>query len=530
MGEVVVSSEEVVEVAKATAEGGGEMLQRRRRRRMDAGEGGDGKGLVKWERFLPKIALRVLLVEADDSTRQIVGALLRKCGYRVVAVADGLKAWEILKGRPESVDLILTEIDLPSISGYAFLTLIMEHEICKNVPVIMMSTQDSVSTVYKCMLKGAADYLVKPLRRNELRNLWRHVWRRQCGFAAGDFSIDERIGQQKLEATSENNSTSNRGNTAERPVIDKGNDAHSSCTSPELDGDSAYVDNNNNPRGSLQAKCGKSLFNDMEVVENETRRTQSVAELREACQEAIDFMGASFRRNEECDREESTSTAIYGSLLELDLSLRRSNTSCLWPSSASAFTRYVHRPLQTQCSISSGVSDQRLLCVEANQDDKISSDAGTSDRSDSSGPPPSAYNRVYASGPPWSSYPAPIPVKGIRFSCQNSGCTSAVAPVQSTTSPTSRPSLNSGIPAGCSQECTTSPNSLTSPDVKTRQREEALTKFRMKRKERCFEKKVRYESRKKLAEQRPRVKGQFVRHAQVPDPPTESAVVPCSRV
>lgn len=42
-----------------------------------------------------------------------------------------------------------------------------------------MSSQDSVSTVYKCMLRGAADYLVKPLRRNELRNLWQHVWRRQ---------------------------------------------------------------------------------------------------------------------------------------------------------------------------------------------------------------------------------------------------------------------------------------------------------------------------------------------------------------
>lgn len=42
-------------------------------------------------------------------------------------------------------------------------------------------------------------------------------------------------------------------------------------------------------------------------------------------------------------------------------------------------------------------------------------------------------------------------------------------------------------------------------------REAALSKFRQKRKERCFEKRVRYESRRKLAEQRPRVRGQFVR-------------------
>ena len=44
----------------------------------------------------------------------------------------------------------------------------------------VMSSHDSVSMVFKCMLKGAADFLIKPLRRNELRNLWQHVWRRHA--------------------------------------------------------------------------------------------------------------------------------------------------------------------------------------------------------------------------------------------------------------------------------------------------------------------------------------------------------------
>lgn len=49
----------------------------------DDGGGGDGSGaMVRWERFLPRVVLRVLLVEADDSTRQIIAALLRKCSYR----------------------------------------------------------------------------------------------------------------------------------------------------------------------------------------------------------------------------------------------------------------------------------------------------------------------------------------------------------------------------------------------------------------------------------------------------------------
>lgn len=54
-----------------------------------AGAVGEGKEegekeavVVRWERFLARMNLRVLLVEADDSTRQIIAALLRNCGYK----------------------------------------------------------------------------------------------------------------------------------------------------------------------------------------------------------------------------------------------------------------------------------------------------------------------------------------------------------------------------------------------------------------------------------------------------------------
>lgn len=39
----------------------------------------EAKGKMKWERFMPRMVVRVLLVEADDSTRQVIAALLRKC-------------------------------------------------------------------------------------------------------------------------------------------------------------------------------------------------------------------------------------------------------------------------------------------------------------------------------------------------------------------------------------------------------------------------------------------------------------------
>jgi len=42
----------------------------------------------------------------------------------------------------------------------------------------VMSSYDSLDIVFRCLTKGAADYLVKPVRKNELRNLWQHVWRK----------------------------------------------------------------------------------------------------------------------------------------------------------------------------------------------------------------------------------------------------------------------------------------------------------------------------------------------------------------
>ena len=63
-------------------------------------------------------------------------------GPLVSAVSDGLTAWETLKESAQSIDLILTEMDLPLISGFALLSLVTEHDVCKEIPVISMLIRD----------------------------------------------------------------------------------------------------------------------------------------------------------------------------------------------------------------------------------------------------------------------------------------------------------------------------------------------------------------------------------------------------
>ncbi|KAJ8465696.1 hypothetical protein OPV22_028248 [Ensete ventricosum] len=180
--------------------------------------------VIRWERFLPRRSLRVLLVEHDDSTRHIVAALLRKCSYHVSAVADGLKAWAVLKLKCYRFDLVLTEVEMPSLSGIGLLSKIMAAEECKNIPVIMMSSQDSIGVVLKCMLKGAVDFLVKPVRKNELRNLWQHVWRRHCSNNATNASDNN---------AASNHVSVNAGDGSKTGENSDEDDAHSSGSKPE---------------------------------------------------------------------------------------------------------------------------------------------------------------------------------------------------------------------------------------------------------------------------------------------------------
>ncbi|KAG8096454.1 hypothetical protein GUJ93_ZPchr0013g37423 [Zizania palustris] len=168
---------------------------------------------VQWEKFLPVKTLRVLLVENDDSTRQVVSALLRKCCYEVIPAENGLHAWQCLEDLQNNIDLVLTEVAMPRLSGIGLLTKITSHKICKNIPVIMMSSNDSMSIVFKCLSKGAVDFLVKPIRKNELKNLWQHVWRR-CHSSSGSGSESgiwtQRCTKPKADDEYENNSSSNR--------------------------------------------------------------------------------------------------------------------------------------------------------------------------------------------------------------------------------------------------------------------------------------------------------------------------------
>lgn len=117
----------------------------------------------------------ILLVEDDNVTLKQVEQMLKKYGnYRVTTAMNGRQALQLLKEAREAgrgFDIVLTDLGLPEVSG-----LEMIHEIT-DVPVVVMSCQDSQASVLQAFEAGAADYLIKPIRKNEIWTLWQHIWR-----------------------------------------------------------------------------------------------------------------------------------------------------------------------------------------------------------------------------------------------------------------------------------------------------------------------------------------------------------------
>ncbi|CAN1795652.1 Two-component response regulator-like APRR1 [Linum perenne] len=139
----------------------------------DASANGGGDG------FIDRSKVRILLCDHNSSSSEEVYTLLLKCSYQVTSVGSARQVIDALNSEGADIDIILAEVDLPMKKGMRMLKYITRHKDLRRIPVIMMSEHDEVTTVVKCLRFGAADYLVKPLRTNELLTLWTHMWRRR---------------------------------------------------------------------------------------------------------------------------------------------------------------------------------------------------------------------------------------------------------------------------------------------------------------------------------------------------------------
>lgn len=102
---------------------------------------------------------KVLLVDDDPTTRNLISHFLRKEEYLVEKAAGGHEG--LTKARDGRPDLIIVDAAVPGMDGFEFLTLLRRDPATAGLPVLMLSSIDEEEAVVKSLGEGA-DYIVKP--------------------------------------------------------------------------------------------------------------------------------------------------------------------------------------------------------------------------------------------------------------------------------------------------------------------------------------------------------------------------------
>ncbi|MCL4819753.1 MAG: response regulator [Vicinamibacteria bacterium] len=110
---------------------------------------------------------RILVVDDNETNRDVLGKRLKRDGYEVATAEDGLLAMQMMAD--EEFDLVLLDIMMPIINGYQVLERMKQDPRLRHLPVIMISALDDIDGIVRCIEMGAEDYLPKPFNPTILK-------------------------------------------------------------------------------------------------------------------------------------------------------------------------------------------------------------------------------------------------------------------------------------------------------------------------------------------------------------------------
>ncbi len=106
--------------------------------------------------------LTALVVNDKNASRHMVSDCLRREGVATVEAVDGQQAFEIISRRPTGVDIVITGLVMPGMSGEALCKKIRNELDLKDLPVIFLPLVDDKTELFELFKAGATDYLLQP--------------------------------------------------------------------------------------------------------------------------------------------------------------------------------------------------------------------------------------------------------------------------------------------------------------------------------------------------------------------------------
>ncbi len=109
---------------------------------------------------------KILVVEDDLSTLEMIRMLLSKNGFEILTEKNGLKIYEIAK---ETLpDVILLDAMLPGLDGYSIQKKLFNDKETRGIPIIMMTANSQLEQVFSDK-ENVVEFLPKPFNVNDLR-------------------------------------------------------------------------------------------------------------------------------------------------------------------------------------------------------------------------------------------------------------------------------------------------------------------------------------------------------------------------
>lgn len=113
---------------------------------------------------------KILVVDDMTTIRKIVKKTLGELDFKnVVEAKDGKEAWETLSVDCSEYSFIISDWNMPVLSGIQFLEKIRAEEITKKIPFIFLTAESDVSQVRQAIEAGADNYILKPFSAFDLK-------------------------------------------------------------------------------------------------------------------------------------------------------------------------------------------------------------------------------------------------------------------------------------------------------------------------------------------------------------------------
>jgi len=138
--------------------------------------------------------MKILLADDDTDMLDVTAFALRREGFTVAVVTDGVQA--LRRWRTDDPDLLLLDVGMPRVNGF---------EVCRrvrqasNVPVIMLTAAGDEDHVVQGYQLGADDYVTKPFSPKQLVLRIRAVLRRSGAVTVGELGGEVRVGDLTMD-------------------------------------------------------------------------------------------------------------------------------------------------------------------------------------------------------------------------------------------------------------------------------------------------------------------------------------------